>query len=212
MKKLFVVILCIVHCALCIDMKAQEKKEQPLRYVDALEFRMINKGFFDTETPYSRLPKYLQDSIRPDLWDRGLCSAGVAIRFATDSKRVGVRYRLLKNFHMYHMADTGTKGADLYIRNEKGKWEYVNTCRPMVKDKETKECEKVFVDNFDGSMHEFIIYLPLYDGVTEMFVAVDSTATLTQPQVDSPRKDKRIVMRYSHRYGWYEYHATRFGL
>lgn len=64
----------------------------------------------------------------------------------------------------------------------------------MVKDKETKECEKVFVDNFDGTMHEFIIYLPLYDGVTEMFVAVDSTATLTQPQVDSPRKDKRIVM------------------
>ena len=195
MKRLFIVVLCIAHCALCIDLKAQDKKdEQPLRYVNATEFRIINKGFFDTETTYSRLPIYLKDSVRADLWDRGLCSAGVAIRFATDSKRVGVRYRLLKNFHMYHMADTGTKGADLYIRNEKGKWEYVNTCRPMVKDKETKECEKVFVDNFDGTMHEFIIYLPLYDGVTEMFVAVDSTATLTQPQVDSPRKDKRIVM------------------
>ena len=63
MKKLFVVILCIVHCALCIDMKAQEKKEPSLRYVDALEFRMINKGFFDTETPYSRLPKYLHTPI-----------------------------------------------------------------------------------------------------------------------------------------------------
>ena len=77
MKKLLVCVFCLLSCVMIF---AQDKKEeQPLRYVDALEFRMINKGFFDTETPYSRLPKYLQDSIRPDLWDRGLCSAGVAI-------------------------------------------------------------------------------------------------------------------------------------
>ena len=68
MKKLLVCVFCLLSCVMIF---AQEKKEeQPLRYVDALEFRMINKGFFDTETPYSRLPKYLQDSIRPDLLDR----------------------------------------------------------------------------------------------------------------------------------------------
>ena len=70
MKRLLILLLCIVHCALCIEIKAQDKKEeQPLRYVNATEFRMINKGFFDTETTYSRLPMYLKDSVRPDLWE-----------------------------------------------------------------------------------------------------------------------------------------------
>ena len=119
----FLLLVAMLSIASFVAIFAQDKKdENPLRYVDAMDFRMINKGFFDTETNYSRLPLYLKDSVRPDLWDRGLCSAGVAIRFASNSKRVAVRYRLLKNFHMYHMADTGTKGADLYIRNEKGKW------------------------------------------------------------------------------------------
>lgn len=136
--------------------------QQSLKYVDALQFRMINKGFNDTETPFTRLPKWLKDSVRPDLWNRGQCSSGLGIRFATDSKRVGIRYTLLWDTHMFHMADTGLKGTDLYILTEDGRWEYVNTNRPIADDK--KECEKVFVENLDGNMHEYIIYLPLYDG------------------------------------------------
>ncbi|MDD5871600.1 MAG: SGNH/GDSL hydrolase N-terminal domain-containing protein, partial [Bacteroidales bacterium] len=62
--------------------------EEPLRYVDALQFRMINKGFADTETPFQRLPKCLKDSASTDLWQRQSCSSGLGIRFATDSKRV----------------------------------------------------------------------------------------------------------------------------
>lgn len=171
---------------------AAEEKAAPLKYVDALNFRMINKGFTDTETPYTRIPKYLKDSVRPDLWNRQQCSSGLGIRFASDSKRIGVRYTLLWDTHMFHMADTGLKGTDLYILTDDGRWEYVNTNRPIANDK--KECEKIFVENLDGKMHEFLIYLPLYDGVTKMDVAVDSLSRIEQPKVDSPRKSKKIVM------------------
>ena len=175
-------------CACFLGVSAQ----QPLKYVDALQFRMINKGFDDTETPFTRLPKYLKDSVRPDLWNRAQCSSGLGIRFATDSKRVGIRYTLLWDTHMYHMADTGLKGTDLYILTEEGKWEYVNTNRPIAN--EQKECEKVFVENLDGGMHEYLIYLPLYDGVTKMEIAVDSASVIKVPQIDNPRKSKKIVM------------------
>ena len=158
--------------------------QQSLKYVDALQFRMINKGFNDTETPFTRLPKWLKDSVRPDLWNRGQCSSGLGIRFATDSKRVGIRYTLLWDTHMFHMADTGLKGTDLYILTEDGRWEYVNK----------KECEKVFVENLDGNMHEYLIYLPLYDGMTKMEIAVDSMSVIRNPQIDTPRKSKKIVM------------------
>ena len=141
-------------------------EQQPLRYVDALQFRMINKGWGAdvTLTPYTRIPAYLKDSVREELWDRAKNSAGLAIRFRTNSRRIGVRYNLHHNFHMAHMADTGIKGTDLYILDDKGVWQYVNTNRP------TKDSvqQKLYVENMDGSMHECMIYLPLYDGVNWM--------------------------------------------
>ena len=80
--------------ALAVYVNAEDKKTT-LKYVDALNFRMINKAFSDTETPFQRLPKYLKDSVRTDLWNRQQCSSGLGIRFATDSKCVGLRYTLL---------------------------------------------------------------------------------------------------------------------
>ncbi len=172
---------------------ADEKKEQPWTYVDAQDLRIINKAFDDTARPYWRLPAYLQDSVRPDLWARQQCSTGIAVRFATDSKRVGVQYNLLNNFHMVHMADTGTKGTDLYIFEGDSVWRHVNTNRPYLKDKETYLCEATYVENLDGKMHEYMIYLPLYDGIEQLKVKVDSGATITKGNPDLITSDKRVV-------------------
>lgn len=166
-------------------------EQQPLRYVDALQFRMINKGWGAdvTLTPYTRIPAYLKDSIREELWDRAKNSAGLAIRFRTNSRRIGVRYNLHHNFHMAHMADTGIKGTDLYILDSKGVWQYVNTNRP------TKDSvqQKLYVENMDGSMHECMIYLPLYDGVNWMEIGVDSASVIEMPRVDNPRSGMKVV-------------------
>ena len=200
---------------LCINYVRADKPA--LRYVDAREFRIINHGWPDsgsvhTLSSYTRIPTYLKDSIRQELWDRGLNSAGIGIRFATNSKRIGIRYNLHSNFHMAHMADTGIKGTDLYIwveeegkkssflrsapddrqsraRSSSGHWAYVNTNRPSKDSIQSK----VYVENMDGEMHECLIYLPLYDGVNWMEIGVDSDAVLTQPMLDNPRQKMRIV-------------------
>lgn len=164
----------------------------PLKYVNAQELRIINKGFDNTLADYTRIPVYLKDKVRPELWERAQCSSGIGVRFATDSRQVGVKYKLLWNTHMLHMADTGLKGTDLYRLSDDGTWEYVNTNRPNANA--DKECEKIYVENLEGDMREYMIYLPLYDGVTELFVAVDSASTIQKPLIDNPRKDKRIIM------------------
>ncbi|MDD2961387.1 MAG: SGNH/GDSL hydrolase family protein [Muribaculaceae bacterium] len=182
-------------CLLLASISTVKAENQPesLKYINAQELRVINKGFDDTEGDYTRIPKYLKDSVRPTLWERAMCSSGIAIRFATDSKRIGVRYKLLWNTHMAHMADTGLKGTDLYRLSDNGIWEYVNTNRPNA-NKEDKQCEKIYVENLKGDMREFMIYLPLYDGVTELFVGVDSVSTIQKPLLDNPRAAKRIIM------------------
>lgn len=184
--KTILFILCM--SCMAFTMNAEDKKE--LKYVNALDLRMINKPFENSLTPYTRIPAYLKDSVRPTLWERAQCSSGMAVRFATNSKSVGVRYNLLWNTHMAHMADTGLKGTDLYIMNDKGKWEYVNTNRPNKKDSIQS---KVYVENLPDGIHEFMIYLPLYDGINWLEVGVDSTATIIKPLLDNPRKDKRVV-------------------
>lgn len=158
---------------------AADQPEKPWRYTDARELRIINKGFDNSARPYWRLPAYLEDSVHADLWSRQMCSSGIGVRFATNSSRIGVRYKLLWNTHMIHMADTGLKGTDLYVWQGDSVWRHVNTNRPYLKDKEAKMCEATYVSNLDTTrMTEYMVYMPLYDGIEELEIKVDSTATL----------------------------------
>ncbi len=212
MKRYYLLLaISYVLSAFCNSTIAYADDKPAMRYVDALNFRMINHAYEgETWSPYTRFPSFLQDSVSADLWARAKNSAGIGIRFRTNSTRIGVRYNLHSNFHMAHMADTGIKGTDLYIlmsdtvpvgksgkHGKSGKqaykvvekWQYVNTNRP------TKDSiqQKIYVENMDGSMHECMIYLPLYDGINWLEIGVDSASVLEQPAVDNPRHNKVIV-------------------
>ena len=181
-------------CALASFTALADDAEKPWKYVDALDLRVINKGFDDTERPFSRIPAVLKDSVRPDLWDRQQCSSGVGIRFATNSSRIGVRYKLFWDTHMLHMADTGLKGTDLYIFEGDSVWRHVNTNRPRVNNKQDKMCEATYVSNLDTTkMTEYMVYLPLYDGVTEMEIKVDQNAEITSGDPSLIDKNKKII-------------------
>lgn len=189
----------LVACFSCVAMAQDFTNIDTLCFYDALQFRVINKAFENSLTPYTRIPAYLKDSVRPDLWERAKCSTGMAIRFATNSTAIAVRYNLLTNMHMPHMADTGIKGTDLYILDEEsGKWVFLNCNRPYRDYSGQKPAKdsiqrKVYIDKLDGLTHEFMIYLPLYDGVNWMQIGVDSTATITTPTLDNPRIGKKFV-------------------
>lgn len=168
-----------------------------LKFYDGMQFRLINYAF--NKSLDSRIPKDIDPNVRPTLLERASCTSGKAIRFATNSTAVGVRYNLLTNMHMMHMADTGIKGTDLYILDDDGTWQFVNCNRPLspsaAADIPTEDLvqSKVYVDKLDGKMHEFMIYLPLYDGVRWIEIGVDSTATISQPQVESPKCNGKFV-------------------
>lgn len=176
-----------------LSLSARGADNAPWRLVDAQDLRIINKGWEDTGREYARIPAWLKDSVRPDLWERTQCSSGIAVRFATDSKRIGVNYRLLWDTHMIHMADTGLKGTDLYTFEGDSVWRHVNTNRPYLKDKENKIVDSQYVENLDGMMHEYMIYFPLYDGIEELYVKVDSGAVIVPGRPDLIDRSRKIV-------------------
>lgn len=76
-------------------------------------------------------------------------------------------------------------------------WRHVNTNRPYVKKDEngnkTKLVESTYVSNLDGKMHEYVIYFPLYDGIEDFSVKVDSGAVITKGSPEVINANRRIV-------------------
>ena len=119
----------------------------------------------------------MQGKVRKAVWDLGQNSSGIAVRFRSDSKCIGARWKLLNNFGMAHMAATGVKGLDLYALGDDNQWHFAGTAQPN-----GKVSSNVFIRKMDGRMREYLIYLPLYDGVTSLEIGIDSTAGIMQPE------------------------------
>lgn len=186
-SRIFLLIIVSIVCGSTIF----ASESVPFKYVDAKDLRIINRGWTNTIRDYDRLPAFLKDSVRDVLWERSQSSSGIAVRFATNSTSIGVKYRLLWNTHLIHMADTGLKGTDLYIHEGDSVWRHVNTNRPYADS--LKWCKSTYVSNVEPRMQEYMVYLPLYDGIEELYIGVDSAAVITCGNPQLINDDKKII-------------------
>ena len=185
MKKFCKVFLFAVAVLASANVFAQKASE--LKYYDVRELGLpvLGKGFDDcvrqndtiSDGFYTRLPADLQGVVRKAVWDLGQNSAGLAIRFRTNSKCIGAEWRPLNNFGMSHMTPTGVRGLDLYALVD-GEWLFVGAGQPN-----GKKSRNVFIRKMNGEMREYIMYLPLYDGVINLSIGIDSTAVIEKPHV-----------------------------
>ena len=158
-----------------------------VKYYNASNFPLYGKITNDTETRYERLPQGLKGAIRDRLWYLGTNSAGLYIRFRTNSKSISAKWTVSTNTSLNHMASVGVKGLDLYCYKDKH-WQFVNTGKPL-----GQETTGTIIENMKGDLMEYMLYLPLYDGLTKLGIGVDSLAIMEQPVIDSPRSEKPVV-------------------
>ena len=170
-------------CLLGIQLQAQ----QPM-YYDASRFPLLGKATQDTGTRYERLPDSLKNISRPPLWNLSRNSAGMAIRFRSNSTQIAVKWESLFNNHMNHMTDVGIKGLDLYCWEGNKQWRFVNSARPSGKTNQA-----TIIANMLPTEREYMLYLPLYDGLVSLSIGVDSLATIDQPLIDYPIRKKPVV-------------------
>jgi hypothetical protein len=178
-KVLFVVIAFIL--SFLISAKAQTV------YYDASAFPLLGKISTATETRYERLPANLKTITREPVWHLGKNTAGLAIRFCSNSQQISVRWEVLNDFSMNHMPATGIKGLDLYCL-ENGVWRYMNTARPTA-----KKSEATIISNMEKKERELMLYLPLYDGIVSLEIGIDSLSFIEQPKIALPQQIKPIV-------------------
>ena len=149
------------------------------------------------ESSYDRLPISYKEKVREPVWDLSKASAGITVRFHSNSTSINLKWTVLNDLDMPHMASTGIKGIDLYTKYN-NKWRYVTTAGALVglKTYQNKSIpadsinEYELIKNMSPDFREYKLFLPLYDGVTKLEVGIDSRASIEKA---SPNPVKPIV-------------------
>jgi hypothetical protein len=112
----------------------------------------------------------------------GTNSAGLSVRFVTDARSISVRWKLTRaELAMEQMPATGVSGVDLYVKNDAGSWRQLGVGYPNQQDMTAMLAS------------EFMLYFPLYNGVSSMEIGIPAGAMLGKAEPRPASVAKPIV-------------------
>ena len=135
---------------------------------DLGEFAAVEgRAWADTKAKFHRLPARAEGKVSDTVWRLSQDSAGLRLRFVTDADTIHVRWKVLRPERkaMTHMPATGVSGLDLYVRDA-GSWRWLAVARPADKN----EDEQVLVQGLSKNTREYLLYLPLYNGLESVHI------------------------------------------
>lgn len=145
-------------------------------WYDILNLEIEGKGWEQTKAPYDRLPAKAEGVVRSPVWGLSRNSAGLCTRFVTDATTIKARWTLISDrLAMPHMPATGVSGVDLYVKADNGQWRWLSIGQPNA-----KETTSVLVSGIPAGKREFLLYLPLYNGVSSVEIGIPEESTLAK--------------------------------
>ncbi|MDO5395832.1 MAG: SGNH/GDSL hydrolase family protein [Bacteroidales bacterium] len=177
--------------AACMTCSVMAIKTDDLKWHSMKDFPLYGTVAKNQSVNYVRVPDSLKKNMRPELYDLATNTAGMYIRFASDASAIGAKWKATKKFDMNHMTATGIRGLDLYTMLDDGTWTTVSSARPSFFRHNTTT---MVMTDMTPRMREYMLYLPLYDGVDSIYIGVDSMATVCMPSLDSPVAANPIIM------------------
>lgn len=162
-----------------------------LVYHDARQFPLLG-SVVPVEEGYTRFPDSLKNQVKRELlYTLGTNTAGMSIRFSSDATALSAKWISTQELEMNHMTPVGIRGLDLYTLDENNEWTFVSSVRPTVNKKASQYS---IVNGMERKMREYLLYMPLYDGIDSLYIGIDSAAVIEMPKVDLPRREKPIVV------------------
>jgi len=133
------------------------------------------RGWTETKAFYDRLPGKAEGVVREAVWNLSRQSAGLCARFVTDATTIQARWTLTSpQLAMSHMPATGVSGLDLYVKND-GRWRWLAVGFP--KEQTTRVA---LVSALPAGQREFLLYLPLYNGVSSVELGLPKGSKLAK--------------------------------
>ena len=181
-------LLCLAFCV--VDAPALSADEllfieaDGIRWLDVRQLGVEGQGWKDVKAPFDRLPAMAEGVVREAVWNLSRHSAGMAVRFATDADVIHARWSLTSSrLAMPHMPASGVSGLDLYAKDDQGQWRWVRCGIPREQSNDME-----LVSGLPATRLEFLLYLPLYNGVTDVSIGVPAGSMLQRaPAYDTER-------------------------
>ncbi len=169
-----------------------EITEENLIWLDGKEepFKLYGVFYDEGQGCYLRMPASVAKEVSAGVESLNRCTAGGRIRFVTDSDFIGMKVLQKNRACMRHMPRTGQSGFDLYRKTEgDSRPVYYHTYRPGV------TCQEGFSEPFktDGALAEYTLNFPLYDEVSEIYIALRAGCRLEAPK---PYQHPKPVLYY----------------
>lgn len=143
-------------------------------------FRLFGLSREPGETDYKRMPYKVLEAITNDSIHRlSLYTAGIRLRFKTDSKRIVLTCELPALTKFDHMPRTGVACFDLYADGR-----YCNVFRSGVNEgttpgREEGDCGYSSGYEFpDSRQRELLIHFPLYNRVSKVYISLEEGSSL----------------------------------
>ncbi len=116
--------------------------------------------------------------------------AGACVRFSTDANQLAVVWELMDTANMPHFTASGQSGMELFEETDAGTRHVKNIIPAM---NEGHGCRKRQSSCFPlpGGMRHYVLYLPLYNGMTQFLLGFPQEAELAPGRV--PKLNKPIV-------------------
>jgi hypothetical protein len=160
-----------------------------VRWYDIRQLGVEGQGWSELASPYDRLPEKAQGVVRDAVWSLSRDSAGMAVRFVTGATTIHARWTLTKSrLEMPHMPATGVSGLDLYAKDDQGTWRWVANGRPT-----GQTSTVVLAEGLRPGRREYLLYLPLYNGVTSVEVGVPDAEAIHRAAGYPPERARPIV-------------------
>ncbi len=168
----------VIHGVLAILLfgsGAYQGHSEELQWIDSKSMSIEGKGWTNTKSYYDRLPREAEGIVRQPVWEHSHETAGMLYHFASDTPELQVRWTLTSaQLALNTLPATSTSGLDLYVRLDSG-WHWLAAVRP---GPSREGNSGVFFEKLAAERREFLLYLPLYNGIESLQLGIPEARKL----------------------------------
>lgn len=167
------------------------ENDSSLSWYDIRDLGILGKGWYEKGREFERLPAKAESVVPKNVWILGHNTSGLNVKFVTDASEINARWTLTDStIYFPHFAATGVSGLDLYYwEKEKNNWRWAAIGKPFSFPNNSAK----MISNLLKKEREFMLYLPLYNGVSSVEIGIPKDASIWKVEEDKENIHKPIV-------------------
>lgn len=165
-------------------------------YTEASDLTLVGKLMpGETTNPYHRVDTLRYKGFTPTENFQVRMTSGMACVFRTDSKSLRIKTEYGQLSFPTNTNGFSARGYDLYIRKD-GEWLFA--AAGVASDKKLDQ-PFTLISNMDGSMHECLLYFPLYSEEYSIRIGVEEGSTIEA--IENPFRHRVAIWGSSYTHG-----------